>query len=114
MALLVEELHRARAEVMYAGQHVHGMFLWVFIKAWEIQERYWRNKFKDDPLLIGRLVIHMLVHDGEQTFKTQLEKIGDNKECIIALQAKVNGNHKETIGNWKKLKYILEGMDPVI
>ena len=34
-ALIFEELHGYRKEVMDSGQHVTGMFLWVFIKAWE-------------------------------------------------------------------------------
>ena len=64
---------------MDSGQHVTGMFLWGFIKDWEIQEPYRRNKFKDDPALTGRLVRHMLVHDGEQYFKSQLVQIDKNE-----------------------------------
>jgi hypothetical protein len=45
-ALIFEELHSARAEVMDAGQHDPGMFLLGFIKAWEIQERYHRKKIQ--------------------------------------------------------------------
>ena len=66
-ALIGEELHGARAEVMDSGQHVPGKFLWGFIKALEIQERRRRNQFKDNPALNGRLVRRMLVHDGEQS-----------------------------------------------
>ena len=54
-----EELHGACAEVMDAGQHVPDMFLWVFIKAWKILERYRRNQFKDDLALSGILVRHV-------------------------------------------------------
>jgi hypothetical protein len=39
-ALIFEEIHSACAEVMDAVQHDPGMFLWEFIKAWEILERY--------------------------------------------------------------------------
>ena len=50
---------------MDVGQHIPGMFLWGFIKAWGILERYCWNKFKDDPSLTGILVMRMLVNDGE-------------------------------------------------
>ena len=33
-ALVFEELHGVRVEVMDAGQHFPGVFLWGFIKAW--------------------------------------------------------------------------------
>ena len=56
----------------------------------------------------------MLFHDGRQTFKTQLTKIDNNEELIIALQGKVSENHKEVIAHQNKLKPILEGMDPII
>ena len=64
-ALTIEELHGVRAEVMDDGQNVPVMFLWEFIKAWIIQERYLRNQLKDDPTLTGRLVRRMLVHNRE-------------------------------------------------
>jgi hypothetical protein len=53
VALIFEELHSIRSEVIDAGQHHRGMFLWVFFKAWEIQECYRKNQFKDDPALSG-------------------------------------------------------------
>ena len=79
---------------MESGQHVPGIFLWVLIKAWEIQERYLQNKIKDDPSLTRRLVRRMLVHDGEQYFKVQLEKIDKHEERNISIHAKVTENHK--------------------
>ena len=47
MDFLFESLHGYRSEVVDAGQHVPGIFIWVFIKAWEIQERYYQKQFKD-------------------------------------------------------------------
>ena len=55
------------------------------------------------------MVKHMLVHDGEQFLKAQLEKLTNT--IIIYLQAKVTMNHKEMISHQKKLKPILKGMD---
>ena len=96
---------------MDAGQHVPGMFLWGFIKAWEIQERYLRNQFRYDPTLTGRLVRLMLVHGGEKYFKAQLAQIDKHEEHIISLQAEVTENHKELIAHQKKLKPILGCME---
>ena len=90
---------------MESDRHVPGMLLWGFMKAWEIQEHYCRNKFT------GILVMHMLSHYGEQYLKAQLEKNDKREEHIIHLQAKVTDNHKEIISHQKKLKPILEGME---
>ena len=111
MALILEELHEGRAEVMDTGQHVPGMFIWRFIKAWEIQERYHRNQFKDDPVLTRRLVGCMLVHDVEQYFKAQIAQIEKHGERIISIQEKVTDNHKEMISHQNKFISILEGME---
>ena len=92
--LIFEYVHGVCTEVMDAGQHVPGIFLWVIIKAWEIKELYLQNKIKDDPSLTRRLVRRMLVHDGEQYFKVQLEKIDKHEERNISLHAKVTENHK--------------------
>jgi hypothetical protein len=55
-ALIFEVLHSVRSEVINTGQHNPGIFMWGFLKAWEIQECYGKNQFKDDPALTGRLV----------------------------------------------------------
>jgi uncharacterized protein YneF (UPF0154 family) len=48
------------------------MFMWGFLKAWEIQERYRKNQFKDDPALTGRMVRRMMVGDGENSLKEKV------------------------------------------
>ena len=111
MVLILEELHEGRAEVMDTGQHVPGMFIWRFIKAWEIQELYHRNQFKDNPVLTRRLVGCMLVHDVEQYFKAQIAQIEKHGERIISIQEKVTDNHKEMISHQNKFISILEGME---
>ena len=96
---------------MDAGQKLPCIFIWGFIKAWEIKECHRQNQLKDDPALTRRLVRHMLVHDGEQYFKAQLEQIDKYEEHIIYLQAKVTENHQEMIARQNQLKPILEGME---
>ena len=54
----------------------------------------------------------MLVYDGEKNFRTQLAKIDDKEERIIEFQEKVTDNHKDMVEHQKKLKPILEGMEP--
>ena len=78
---------------MGAGQNIPGIFIWGFIKAWEIKERHRQNQFKDDPALTRRLVRRMLVRDWKQSFKAQLEQIDTYEEHIVYLQAKVTENH---------------------
>ena len=59
------------------------MFLWGFIKAWKIQECYRQYQLKDDPTLTVRLVTHMLVRDGEQSFKAQIAKIENTTNILL-------------------------------
>jgi hypothetical protein len=75
IAHIFEELHSARSAVMDAGQYNQGMFLWSFLKAWEIQEHYRANEFKNDPALTGAMVGCIMMHDGERTLKQQLTQL---------------------------------------
>ena len=52
----------------------------------------------------------MLVHDGEQYFKSQIAKIDKHEKRIISLQSKVHENHREMAAHQNKLKPIPEGM----
>jgi hypothetical protein len=110
-ALIFEKLHGARAEVMDTGQPDPGMFLWGFIKAWEIQEQYRQNQFKDYPALTGRLIFRMLVHDGQKAFKSKLALLNTHDTALTVLQARVTENHKEVVVYQKKLKSYLEEID---
>jgi hypothetical protein len=80
---------------MDAGQHDPGMFLWGSIKAWEIQEHYGHNNFKDDPALTGRLVRRMLVHDGEQYIKEELALLTKHEYALANLQANMPEQHNK-------------------
>jgi hypothetical protein len=52
VADIFEELHNVLSEVTDAGQYNEGIFLlWGMLRAWEIQERYRENIFKNDPAL---------------------------------------------------------------
>jgi hypothetical protein len=90
------------------------MFLLGFIKAWEIQERYRRNNFKDDPALTVRSVHRMLVHDGEQSLKEQLAMLTKHDDVLVNLQAKMTEQHKEAIAYQKKVKSLLDDSDEAV
>jgi hypothetical protein len=51
----------------------------------------------------------MLVHDGEQAFKSKLALLDTNDTAITSLQALITENHKEVVTYQKKLKGYLEG-----
>jgi hypothetical protein len=53
VAHIVEELRNVRSEVTDVGQYNEGIFLWGMLRAWEIQERYRENQFKNHPDLTG-------------------------------------------------------------
>jgi uncharacterized protein YneF (UPF0154 family) len=85
---------RVQSEVIDAGQHNPGMFMWGFLKAWEIQERYRNNQFKDDPDLTGRLVRRMMVRDGESSLKEKLKLLDSHESKLDSLTARINEYHK--------------------
>jgi uncharacterized protein YneF (UPF0154 family) len=103
VALIFEELQSVRSEVIDAGQHNPGMFMWGFLKAWEIQERYRKNQFKDDPALTGQLVRRMVVRDGESSLKEKLKLLDSHESKLESLTARINKYHKESIVFGKKV-----------
>jgi uncharacterized protein YneF (UPF0154 family) len=104
VALIFEELHSVRSEVIDAGQHNSGMFLWGFLKAWEIQERCRKNQFKDDPALTDRLVQRMMVRDGESSLKEKIKLLDSHESKLDSLTTRINEYHKEAIAFGKKVK----------
>ena len=93
---------------MDAGQYNQGMYLWVFIKAWEIQERYRENEFKNDPELTGTMIQHIMMLGGERTLKQQLAQLTKHGDNIKALYSRIGDNHKEYVALKKKVKEIAD------
>jgi uncharacterized protein YneF (UPF0154 family) len=108
VAHIFEELHNVRSEVTDAGQYNEGMFLWGMLRAWEIQERYRENQFKNDPALTGLMVRRMMVHSGEKSVKTQLALVETHDESIESLGIKLKEYHKEQVAINKKVKALVD------
>jgi uncharacterized protein YneF (UPF0154 family) len=98
------ELHQARSTVLDSGAHRAGLYLWGFIKAWIIQERYRRNEFKDDPSLTGLLVRRLMVHNGEETLRKQLDGIASNAQQLDKLTDKVSAHHSKHTALQRRVK----------
>jgi uncharacterized protein YneF (UPF0154 family) len=84
------------------------MFLWGMLRAWEIQERYRENKFKNDPALTGLVVRRMMVHSGEKSVKMQLALVDTDDESIESLGIKLKEYHKEQVAINKKVKALVD------
>ena len=67
------------------------------LRAWQVQQRYLDNHFKDDPALTGIMVRRILMHGEDTSVKTKLAKIDD-------IQRKVDENHRHIQGELKKLQ----------
>jgi uncharacterized protein YneF (UPF0154 family) len=100
--LIFEELHSLQPEVIDTGKHNPGMFLWGFLKTWEIQERYCKNQFKDDPALTGQLVRRMMVRDGEISLEEKLKLLDSHESKLDSLTTRINEYHKEEIAFGKR------------
>jgi hypothetical protein len=74
---IFEELHQARVAVVDAARLSQGIYLWGMLKAWQIQQRYIRNDFQDDPALTGIFVRRVLLHGQDVSLDEQLSKLSD-------------------------------------
>lgn len=74
---ILKELSAARASVTDAARHERGYYVWGMLRAWQIQQRYLDNHFKDDPALIGILVRRILMHGCNTALKAKVAKIED-------------------------------------
>ena len=94
---IIHELSEARESVADAGRHNPAYYLWGMLRAWQVQQRYLDNHFKDDPALTGIMVRRILMHGEDTSVKTKLAKIDD-------IQRKVDENHRTIQGELKKLQ----------
>jgi hypothetical protein len=94
---IVEELSEARERVADAGRHNPAYYLWGMLRAWQIQQRYRRNHFKNDPALNGVLVRRLIMQGG-----------GDDAEAkwgkLEALGKLVDQHHRSLTADIKKLQ----------
>jgi septal ring factor EnvC (AmiA/AmiB activator) len=67
------------------------------LMAWQIQQRYLTNHFKDDPALTGVLVRRILMQGQDQSVKKKMAK-------IETLEAKVNENKNHATSEIGKVK----------
>jgi hypothetical protein len=108
VAHIFEKLHNIRSEVTDSVQYNKDMFLWGMLRAWEIQERYRENQFKNDPTLTGLMVRRMVVHSGDTSVKTQLALVETHDESIESLGIKLKEYHNEQVSINKKVNALVD------
>lgn len=97
LTTIIHKLSEAREGVGDAARYNPAYYLWGMLRAWQIQQRYIANHFKDDPALTGIMVRRILMHGEDTTVKTKLAKIDD-------LQRKVEEHHRHFQSELKKLQ----------
>lgn len=102
---IVEELSEARDAVVDAARHQEAYYLWGMLRAWQIQQCYMDNHFKDDPALTGIMVRRILVQGQDTTVKAKLAKVD-------ALQHKIEENHRVAMGEVCKLQAAVAKNNP--
>jgi uncharacterized protein YneF (UPF0154 family) len=100
LATIFKELAAVRASAESSGQQHAGYYVWAMLRAWEIQQRYRKNKFKDDPALTGIMVRRIVVQGGDGGFMAKLKQIGI---AIKALEQK-SGNQAGEIRKLQAVK----------
>jgi hypothetical protein len=80
---IFQELADARSEFMMPAQSVPAYYMWGMLKAWEIQQRYLRNHFKDDPALMGIFVRRVILQAGNDGFKDKFAKLDKLQDQVI-------------------------------
>jgi hypothetical protein len=94
---IVEELSEARERVADAGRHNPAYYLWGMLRAWQIQQRYRRNHFKNDPALNGVLVRRLIMQGGGDGAEAKWAK-------LEALAKLVEQHHRSLTADIKKLQ----------
>jgi hypothetical protein len=94
---IVEELSKARERVADAGRHNPAYYLWGMLRAWQIQQQYRRNHFKNDPALNGVLVRRLIMQGGGGGAEAKWEKL----EALVKL---VDQHHRSLTADIKKLQ----------
>jgi hypothetical protein len=80
---IFQELADARSEFMLPAKLVPGYYLWGMLRAWEIQQRYLRNHFKDDGALMGIFVRRVVLQSGTDGIKDRLVKLDKLESQVI-------------------------------
>jgi hypothetical protein len=94
---IVEEFSEARERVVDAGRHNPAYYLWGMLRAWQIQQRYHRNHFKNDPVLNGVLVRRLIMQGGGDGAEAKWAKLD-------ALGKLVEQHHRSLTADIKKLQ----------
>jgi hypothetical protein len=94
---IFQELADARSEFVLPAQSAPGYYLWGMLRAWEVQQRYLRNNFKDDPALMGIFVRRVVLQSGNDGIKDKLVKLDK-------LQDQVLEHHRQHTQAIKKLE----------
>jgi hypothetical protein len=80
---IFQELADARSEFMLPAKSVPAYYLWGMLRAWEIQQRYLRNHFKDDGALMGIFVRRVVLQSGTDGIKDRLIKLDKLESQVI-------------------------------
>jgi hypothetical protein len=80
---IFQELADARSEFMLPAKSMPGYYMWGMLRAWEIQQRYLRNHFKDDGALMGIFVRRVVLQSGTDGIKDRLIKLDKLETQVI-------------------------------
>jgi hypothetical protein len=105
LATIFKELAAARASAESSGQQHAGYYVWAMLRAWEIQQRYRKNKFKDDPALTGIMVRRIVIQGGDGGFMSKLKQLEDTLKTL-------EQQCKSQSGELRKLQAAAKGPAP--
>jgi hypothetical protein len=94
---IFQELADARSEFVLPAKSVPGYYLWGMLRAWQVQQRYLCNNFKDDPALMGIFVRRVVLQSGNDGVKEKFVKLDK-------LQDQVLEHHRQHTQAIKKLE----------
>lgn len=95
-AIMLEELASVRTAMLDSARLEPALYDYAQLKCWVIQQRYVENNFHDDPVFTGVLVRRILMHGGDESFKTRLG-------ALEKFQNKYNEQHRKDALDFAKL-----------
>lgn len=96
LAIMLEELSKARGMIRTAASFEPRLLDYGQLKGWQVQQRYLKNNFRDDPMFTGVLVRRLLMHGDDKTLKKRLDS-------LESFQNKYNDQHRKDQAEVKKI-----------
>jgi hypothetical protein len=98
--VILKELTDIHNTYSDSGKYEPHLHAWAALKCWEVQERYRKNNFGDDPALTGVLVRRIILNGGDGGVAVKFQKVDD----LVKL---VDSHHRQHVNEIKRVEKLI-------